>query len=299
MLDELGSYGALAEDVPVEASVQLLRTAETNHRMRSMKRWVMCVLAVGCLGCPDPKPEKKTISKTDPPAKKTVANPPTPKVAPGWTMALTSAGNHPRVIAGALKDKTKRETLAKPFSNPSPELLRLITLTRWLVVYDGKLKRPAALIRRLRHHLRKPQYKVLDPGFFGPNAPQTVGILVLQDPGFLYDAGLLATAKGWVSIRRGSKTGTFDANLSDKILRAVAKARANRWAEAIPLFSAAFLDLGKRNTAWLGSQGARDAWQQVDTLYRDNADPQALTGALRDWMLFFQAKPKKSRLPRK
>lgn len=244
------------------------------------------------VGCPDAAKTSGTPASPSPtPTPEATATGEPPGAAAAWANLIKHARDHPRAVAGRLKQKEVRASLLAPFEAPTAATLRLIMLTKWLMVFDPKLKRPTALIRPLRLHLKK--QTVLDPTTFGPNAPQTVGILVLQDPSFLYDRQLLSTRSGWVSMRRGLASGAFDADLAKRVLDGVQQARAGKWQEAEAILSPAFLSLGKRNSATLNTAGVRAAWGEVERLYGEGAAPDALESAFRAWALHFQSKPSK------
>lgn len=252
--------------------------------------WLLPLGALLLTGCPKKtEPEKTTAeAKTRTAAKSPGRSAPKQSLREAWEEDLRKRPWAGQVVA-RLKQKGEKQKLSRPFDDADPALIRLTLLTRYLRVWDGELKRAVPLSRVLRLHLRKNQ--TLDPGFFAEDQPRTVGILVLQDSAFLYSQPILATTKGWVSIRSGLQQKTFDAQIAAELLRAAHAARDGQWKDATDRYGKAFLELCRRNTAARGTPGLASAWKKAEGLFAQG-DPQDLEQALRAWSLAFLAKPK-------
>lgn len=258
-------------------------------------------------GCPDSQPAPPATPGADPtqsptqsqaPAepvvqpRESLAPPPEgvvpPRPAPqdaaaAWRDAVARARGWPLRLARALKAESERAALLKPFSDPSPELRRLLDLARVLPSHDPKVGRPVPFLRRLR--LRYAEHTALDPGVLPQEGDAAVALLLLADPTVWWQERWLLTKDGWQSVERGLGDGTLGEERAQALLTGLSAARDGKWSEAAPALLSVFSAIAEESSTLAGAQ---EQWRSVARA----KTPTDFANALQPWSARFVGKAK-------
>jgi len=206
-----------------------------------------------------------------------------------WEAAATKQTHWRISLAKAFKQEKERQALLKPFAQPTPELLRLVSFARAFPCYDAGLSHSARLDHQLKRLYTTDTFLGATP--LKPETPAAFALLVLADAKVLGQSRFVLTSKGWQSPRQGLADGSYPGLRARKLLEGVVLARDGRWSEATPLLTKALRAEGAAISDQCGDPMIQRAWALLaELLDRPDSKPDHFQTALDRWSGMFVRK---------